>query len=174
MTDLKTEASVVSNVAPKHYGVAAVAINPDAKDMGEPLVTFERSGKRGVDKMTWYIHQGDDLMRARPIEFDFFKEYSENPSHSELQEEHVLLECDNAQAPRYPREGHLSPNCTLRTDLSVIPKDFFEKRVRRDSDGNVIIWCELSYKLVVTIQSGPMLFSISCRGKRYGAVTTNY
>ena len=175
MFNLKSEASVVSNIAPKHYGVAALRLDIDpTKDAGEPQHVSERSGKSGVMVMTWYIHQGDDLMRARPIEFHFFKEYAERPSHGELQDESVLLECESAEAPRHPREGLTKPNCTLKTDLSVIPEEFYEKRWRQESNGNVVKWWELYYKLVVTIQSGPMLFSIDCRGRQYGAVAAQY
>jgi hypothetical protein len=60
------------------------------------------------------------------------------------------------------------------TELSVVPKEFFVNRLRREPNGNIVKWWELYYKLVVTIQSGPMLFSINRRGKQYGAVAANY
>lgn len=113
-------------------------------------------------------------MRARPIEFDFFREYDENPSHDDLQATSELLECESAKAPLHPRDDLMKTNCTLKTDLSVVPKEFFEKKSRSDAHGNRIKWWELHYKLVVTIQSGPMQFSINCRGKQYGSVTTKY
>ena len=144
------------------------------KDAGEKQLYSHLNGMWGVRRMNWYIEQGDDLMRARPIEFDFFREYDVNPSHDDLQVTSVLLECESAKAPLHPRDELLKTNCTLTTDLSVVPKEYFEKKLRRDSDGKMIIWWELHFKLVVTIQSGPMLFSLKCRGKEYGAVTTKY
>ena len=124
--------------------------------------------------MKWYIHQGDDLKRARPIEFDFFRDYREDPSKEDLQDEITLEECEIAHAPRHPREALLKKTCTLRSDLSVVPKELFERKWRLDSDGNHVNWWELHYKLVVTIQSGPMLFSINCHGQEYGVVAATY
>ena len=143
-------------------------------EKGEKQLYNSHTGKWGVNRMTWYIEKGDDLQRARPIEFEYFRSYDENPSDDELQVEDRLWECDREVAPRHPKEGLLKLNCTLKTDLSVVPKHFFEKRSRRDSDGKMIKWWELHYKLVVTIQSGPMLFSLKCRGKEYAAVAADY
>ena len=174
MYNLPTQASVVSNIAPKHYGVDVLSYNIESIDRAQPQDFDELSGRWGIRKMCWYIYQGDDLMRARPIEFDFFRQYPEDPSYDELQAESTLLECDTAQAPRYPEAMPMKTNCTLKTDLSVVPEEFFEKKSRRGSDGKILKWWELYYKLVVTIQSGPMLFSINCRGQQYGAVSTQY
>jgi hypothetical protein len=59
-------------------------------------------------------------------------------------------------------------------DLSVVLKEFFVSRSRREPNGNTVKRWELCYKLVVTIQSGQILFSINRRGKQYGAVADNY
>lgn len=120
-----------------HYPVDPV------KDAGEKQLYSNLRGQWGVRRMNWYIEQGDDLMRARPIEFDFFREYNENPSHDDLQVTSVLLECESAKAPLHPRDELLKTNCTLTTDLSVVPKEYFEKKSRRDSDGKMIKWWEL-------------------------------
>ena len=175
MYNLPTEASVISNIAPKHYDICTVSTDIGfAEDMKEKPFFFQHSGKWGVQIMTWYIHQGDDLMRARPIEFDFFYEYAENPAHEQLQHEIVLMECESVQAPRHPRGDIMRKNCVLKTDLSQVPKKYFDKRSRILMDGGIYHYCELRYKLIVTIQSGPMLFSLSCQGKQYGAVMANY
>lgn len=66
-------------------------------------------------------------------------------------------------------------NCSLKTDLSVIPTTQFKKKSRVSRvDGSTLQWWELHYKLLVTIQSGPMLFSIQCGGKEYGQASTEY
>ncbi len=175
MFNLPSEASVVSNVIPKHYGVSATQYDIDPiEDADEERFYSKYLDKDGVERMTWYIHQGDDRMRARPIEFDFFSTYDEDPSYETLQETIVLWECESLQAPRHPREGLITPNCTLKADLSGVPAEHFIKRSRRETDGKVFKWWDLHYKLVVTLQSGPMLFSISCHGKEYGSVATTY
>jgi hypothetical protein len=175
MFNLPSEATVVSNVARKHYGVDCTMYNIDpVLDQGEKQLYDSHTGKWGVNRMRWYIEKGDDLQRDRPIEFDYFRTYDENPSDAELQVEDMLWESDLDVAPRFPREGHIKPNCTLTTDLSVVPKDIFEEKRRWDGDGMVVKWWELHYKLIVTIQSGPMLFSLNCGGKQYTAVAADY
>lgn len=64
--------------------------------------------------------------------------------------------------------------CTLKTDLSVVPVDAFKKQSRFGENGEEIKYWELHYKLLVTVQSGPMLFSIVSGGKEYGQVGTDY
>jgi hypothetical protein len=77
------------------------------KNAGEKHIFNNLCGKWSVQKMTWYIQQGNDLMRARPIEFDFFRQFHENPSHEDLQTEEILLECGSIEPPRHPRDGIL-------------------------------------------------------------------
>lgn len=175
MYNTPNEAVVVSNVATKHYGVNCISYNVDpAKDIHEKQTYSHHYGQWGVAKMMWYIHQGDDLQRARPIEIDYSRTFDENPTHSELQVEDTLWQCDSERAPRHPGGDFLKVNCTLKTDLSVLSEDYFEKRSRREPDGTVVKWWQLNFKLVVTVQSGPLLFSLRCRGKDYAAVEANY
>lgn len=141
MFNLPMEASVVSNLAPKHYGILALRHKIDpVKDAGVERFRQTQSGRWGVAVMTWYIHQGDDLMRVPPIEFDFYTELPVNASHDLLQVQSVLQECELAQAPRHAREGIVKPNCTLKTDLSVIATDHFFKNANADNE-----WWDLHY-----------------------------
>jgi hypothetical protein len=71
--------------------------------------------------------------------------------------------------------GAVTKNCSLMSDLSIVPIDQFKKKSRVDTgDGSLVQWWELHYKLLVEIQSGPMLFSIQCGGKEYGQATAEY
>jgi hypothetical protein len=127
-----------------------------------------------VEIVTWYIHNGDDLVRDRPIEFDFFSTFSEDPSPEVLQSIYLILfECAHPVAPRHPGP-FLKENCTLRPDLSTVPKEYFERKSRTNEQGEKIKWWTLHYKVIVAIQSGPMLFSMQCRGKQYGSVAATY
>ena len=175
MYNTPNEAVVVSNVATKHYGVDCINYNIDPIEDKEENQTYSHYLRQwGVKKMVWYIEKDDDLQRARPIEMDYTRSFSEYPSHDELQVEDTLWQCDNDRAPRHPRDDLLKLNCKLKTDLSVLPEDFFEKRSTRDPDGSTIKWWQLHFKLVVTVQSGPLLFSLKCRGKEYAAVEAQY
>jgi hypothetical protein len=52
-----------------------------------------------------------------------------------------------------------------------VPKDLFKKK-KRSSDGEE--YWQLHFKLLVTIQSGPMVFSLEAGGKEYGQVGAEY
>ena len=176
MFSLSNEASVVSNIARKHYGVRGMSYDIDRiKDANEQRYFCDIRGKWGVDRMYWYIQQGDDLMRHRPIRWSFNRVYQRIPSsHAELQVESRLQECESAEAPRHPRAGIVRTLCTLNTDLSAIPKKCFKRQRRRGTNGKLFRYWQLDYELVLTIQSGPMLFSLNCDGKEYSSVAVNY
>lgn len=63
-------------------------------------------------------------------------------------------------------------NCTLKSDLSKVPKSCFVKK-KRASDGAKYI--EIHYSLQVeNNESGLMKFSIEVDGKEYAAVDATY
>jgi hypothetical protein len=72
------------------------------------------------------------------------------------------------------RTGVVTKNYTLTADLSAVPKSMFRKHSRLLESGEELHYWELHFKLLVTIQSGPMIFSIVCGGKEYGQVGTSY
>lgn len=168
MSHLPTTASITSNVAPKHYGVSANSVYEE-EDSGEQKHWDSYESVWRVTKMTWYIHKGDDLLRSRKIEFPFYRTFDPNPSYDQLQIEASLKECGSDKAPDYPN-GVVTQNCTMKTDLSMISPDLFKKKTGPDGKE----YWQLYYKLLVTIQSGPMIFSIVCGGKEYGQVGTDY
>lgn len=115
MFHLLTEVFVASNSSPKHYGVRSLMCDIDPiQDADEEQILREHLRKRGVVRMRCYIHRGDDLKRARPIEFDFFRDYRESPLNEHLQDQITLEECESTQPPRHPREELLKANCTLQ------------------------------------------------------------
>ena len=175
MSNLPSEASVVSTVAPKHYGISAREYDIDPiHDAHEEKFYSNYHGKSEIDRMTWFIHQGDDLMRACPIEVDCWAAFTEKPSFDTSQEVSILWECEDPVPPRHPRGDRIKSNCTLTADLSGIPKKHLEKKVGHDADGSIFQWWLLRFKFVVTFQSGPMLFSINCHGEQYGSVEVTY
>lgn len=194
MSQLPSEASVIASIAPKHYGVACRSTYHEKEDAGQTKYWDNEYELWRVNKMTWYIEKGDDLVRARKIEFPFFRSFSPDPSAEDLIITETLHECALDIKPLHPRSGKSSTqvehvdfladtvnidvvtkNCTLKTDLSVVPKSHFKKKSRISrTDGSTLHWWELHYKLLVTIQSGPMLFSIQCGGKEYGQASTEY
>lgn len=64
----------------------------------------------------------------------------------------------------------LETNCTLKTDLSKVPKELFR---RTERDGG--LFSEISYNLLIeNLPSGLMKFSIEIGGKEYSAVEVTY
>lgn len=115
MSQLPSEASVVTSIAPKHYGVAARSLYIEEEDAGQEKSWDIEYEQWRVKKMTWYIEKGDDLVRARKIEFTFFRTFPPNPSRETLQMTDVLLECSLDVKPRHPRDGKLASKI-LRTE----------------------------------------------------------
>ena len=77
-------------------------------------------------------------------------------------------------APAYPRPS-VTKNGSLVSDMSEVPEDAFKKKTRVDaSTGQTTEYWQLHYKIMVTIQSGPMLFSLMCNGKEYGQAEAQY
>lgn len=193
MSALPSEASVVMSIAPKHYGVAARTIYDEKLDAGREKSWDKEDEQWRVSRMTWYIEKGEDLVRARKIDFAFYRTFEPNPGPELLQVTETLFECSTDDAPLHPGRGKsnhrserinqvtdyrtsgITKNCVLTTDLSTIPKTLFKKKSRYNQrDGSKLDWWELHYKLLVHIQSGPMIFSLQCGGKEYGQATAEY
>ena len=107
MSQLPQEAKVTINFAPKHYGVSARNIIDETRDAGKERYWDPYKGKYRVDTMTWYIHKGDDLHRARKIEFSFYRDFASYPTVDDLRFAETLSECSLENAPVHPTDGKL-------------------------------------------------------------------
>ena len=105
MSQLPSEARVTTNIAPKHYGVAAMSVYDSKVDAGAQSRYNTVEDTWQVKKMTWYIQMDDDLLRERKIEFPFYRSWDHPPSGDELVFEDTLMESSAAIAPIYPKEG---------------------------------------------------------------------
>ncbi|KAI9792787.1 MAG: hypothetical protein M1816_001519 [Peltula sp. TS41687] len=165
-SQLPQKASVVCNVAPKHYGVAAFGPYDSSRDLGLPR-----------DWEQWDDVEYQDLLRAQKIELHFTKRFScdqsqNRPNRHELSViRFELLECSLNQAPVHPTEGITTINCTLSLDLTTLPLEVFTKKFKAS---NYLPYWELNFKLLVTIQSGPMFFSLQIGDMEYGRVEAVY
>lgn len=106
MSQLPSEAHVVSNVAPKHYGVCALNRYEESRDAGQEKHYSRHEEEYKTMCMTWYIEKGEDLLRSRKIEFPFYRTFdSSTPPFNELQVEEELMECLLDNAPVHPSAG---------------------------------------------------------------------
>jgi len=97
----------MSNVAPKHYGVSTGRIHDPVRDANQTKYYDRFEDVWCCTTMTWYIEKGDDLLRARKIEFPFYEAFEPNPSNAELQITSYLMECSLDKAPDHPKHGKL-------------------------------------------------------------------
>ncbi|KAL9114872.1 MAG: hypothetical protein Q9227_001115 [Pyrenula ochraceoflavens] len=150
MSQLPREARVTTNFAPKHYGISARSRYEPKRDKGETRTWDALEGVWFVHNMTWYIQKGDDLIRSRKIEFPFYIAFDHKPTDSDLNIENNLMESSSDRAPVHPKSG-ISQDCI--------------KRKSREEDGKTIERWEVHYKIMATIESGPMVFSLVAGGK---------
>lgn len=107
MSRLPSEAKVTINHAPKHYGVSARrVVKNDEDDVGQKRKWDDVTGDWRVSKMTWYINKGEDLHRARRIEWSFSRNFASRPKAGDLHFTAILMECSSEKAPLYPTPGN--------------------------------------------------------------------
>ena len=170
LSQLPRTATVTSNIAPKHYGVDCTSQYLKSRDRNEPKVWDDWDKIWRCNIMVWYINIGDDLLRSRKIAWPF-KVIFEGPLEDrKLVHKTELLECSAATQPVHPKKGIVTTNCTLEADLTSVPKHLFKRKMKSDGAEGY----ELHYKLMVSIQSGPMVFSLEVGGKEYGQVAAEY
>lgn len=67
--------------------------------------------------------------------------------------------------------GNVTKNCILKSDLSTVPKHLFKKKTQPLNGQE---YWELNYKLLISIDAVPMVFSLQIGGKEYGQVGADY
>ena len=60
--------------------------------------------------------------------------------------------------------------CTLEVDPSVIPKDMFQRKIRRNGKP----YFKIKYDILITIQSASILFEFEVNGTVYDGVKALY
>lgn len=66
LSQLPQEASIVSTVATRHYGVSASSNYNEIEDAGQPRRYDRYEGCDRVTKMTWYIERVSSTIRNLP------------------------------------------------------------------------------------------------------------
>ncbi|KFG77530.1 hypothetical protein MANI_111979 [Metarhizium anisopliae] len=172
MSKLGLSPTVIATKAPKHYGTCCTAKWEANRDRGYQKFkdVWEEEDKCSI--MQWFIYKDDDLVRGKKLKLPFYRKWpGTHPNGSELHVEEQLYESSVLLAPDHP-EDEVKLNCTLKSDLSKVPKSCFVKK-KRASDGAKYI--EIHYSLQVeNNESGLMKFSIEVDGKEYAAVDATY
>jgi len=82
--------------------------------------------------MTWYIYEGEDLMRDRKIAFPFHRHVEANACPDGLVFSTELKESSEAKPPVYPKSNLVKANCSVKSDLRDVPKTEFKKKCTPD------------------------------------------
>ena len=120
--------------------------------------------------MTWYINQGDDLLREQTIRFPFFRTLSENYTDDQLIFKDELTQSDAKIAPIHASPTTTKLNCILTADLRSVDRAEFKKR--KGVDG--LMYYDVHYDLAITIQPATMKFTLEIKGKEMGTIQANY
>ncbi|TGO63683.1 hypothetical protein BCON_0011g00230 [Botryotinia convoluta] len=167
---LPQKAVIVSTQATKHYGVSARPPYDNKIDKGQWKVYDSSTGVYRTDRMTWYIHQGEDLKRNQTLRFGFYYRLPSSYSPSDLIFTNKLLQSENNIAPIHPSPNSTKTNCILTTDLRDINKSCLKRVMGLDRKE----YWDLDYDLVVSINDAVMKFSFEIEGKEMGAVEASY
>ncbi|KAK4450231.1 hypothetical protein QBC34DRAFT_484501 [Podospora aff. communis PSN243] len=167
---LPHKASVVSTASTKHYGVSLWTPKDDELDAGQPAEK-RPDGTIKVNTMKWYIRIGDDMQRDRKTRFSVYRNLDKDFSSSDLIFQDDLIECSDPTAPRHGSSGRkIGVNCTLTFDLRSISREDMKKAV--DTKG--VIYYQVHYDLVITMESALMKFSAEFKGREVGSVQADY
>lgn len=127
-------------------------------------------GEIAVKRMFWFDFKEDERPGAtRTAEMELFRAFDLNPSRHDLNVLELLHVWSGDGAPPRYYEG-VEGTVILICDLAAVPKENFEKKTRRDGEGEMIEWLELVYKLVLTMSKDDLVLSLVCDGKEYGHI----
>lgn len=128
------------------------------------------------------MYQGDELVRGKKYRYEFIQKFpGHNPEPKDLKFTQKLLESTRELAPMHPSQVVLNNsslvtfadtaiNCELETDLSSVPKEYFQKNV---IDGEP--FSQITYNLLLeNLPSDLMKFSIEVEGVEYSAIEARY
>ncbi|KAG8165646.1 hypothetical protein KVR01_004198 [Diaporthe batatas] len=156
---------VTSTCSTKHYGVAYWAVHDPLVDVGVPISNPWRDGTKRSERI------GDDIGRDQKIEFPFFRDIDGDYSSADLIFVDELYQCDTQDAPLHPSKGpKLDVNCRLTSDLRGVPSHHFQI----NHDLNWKPYYRVNYKLIVSLESALMTFSLEIGGKQMGKVEAKF
>ncbi|KAJ5949847.1 hypothetical protein N7454_001431 [Penicillium verhagenii] len=116
--------------------------------------------------LRWYIQKGDSFSENDPIAFKFYRVFPINDSLEFYDKIQFSLVRD---APSCCNSD-VSILCTLKSDLSNIPKQLFKKLC----NSKLKEFYKIEFEIVLTPFSASMLFELQVNGVGYGSVQAEY
>lgn len=115
----------------------------------------------------WLTHdQGAQVSEHRPISFHYTRNFRTGQS---LVVEDDLIACADDEAPDAFNKN-LIHVCTLRTDLSAVPRSLFT----RLTTSKGVEFDNLDFSLDMRVQSAGLIFELRVEGVRYGVVEAEF
>ncbi|TVY30987.1 Heat shock 70 kDa protein [Lachnellula hyalina] len=170
LSQLPQEASVVSTQSLRHYGVSAMCEFDPKNDEDHLRVFSAPEGIDRVERMTWYIHKGEDLQREQTIHFPFFHSLAVNYTPDDLIFSDELIQSESKDPPLYPAKGSTSTNCVLEAYLKTVDPSKFKKKTGADGKE----YHDVFYELAVTMKPATMRFALTFKGEEMGSLEANY
>jgi len=130
-----------------------------------PLMPFMSHIMR-TEKSVFDNMQNTPISPDTPVIFHYTRNFRAGQS---MVVEDEVIACDEEDAPPQFRKS-LSTVCTLRTDLSGVPKCLFEKLVTTKG----VEFQNLDFELHMKIQSANLVFELVIAGISYGCVEAEF
>ncbi|KAF2858139.1 putative hsp70 family protein [Piedraia hortae CBS 480.64] len=150
-----------------HYGTSYATVfeenvHPPEERYWSPLWERYMIGNR----MHWHISKGTPISSTTPISFHYTRNF--RPSQS-LVVEDELIACAADMAPDAYSQDLISV-CTLRTDLSAVPKCLFTRLTTTKG----VEFDNLDFELQMRIESAELRFELRVDGQKYGDVSAEF
>lgn len=169
LSRVSNQATIVSTQAVRHYGTGALHEMNPIVDHGRKVWHDRYDGSMKVEKNTWYVYMGEDLKRDQPIKFGFRRDINEIHDDEDLVFVDYLVYSESKVAPVYPGPD-VKVSCKLRSDLSRVNKNLFEKRTGIDGKP----YLRVKYTLALSTDAANMRFSLEFDGTEIGSVEASY
>jgi len=170
LSKVSETATVLSTSATRHYGVTCWGQFDIRHDKGQ-VTWLSRDGVLRAQKLVWYINIGDDLFRDQRITFPFYRELELTYGLEDLIFSDTLFECQDRTAPLHPSDSQtLKKNCMVVANLTKVPRNKLKRKIGYDGEP----YYEITYQLVVRLQSALMAFSLEIDGETFGTVEAKY
>ncbi|TKA62967.1 hypothetical protein B0A49_11022 [Cryomyces minteri] len=162
------EGSIVLNRKSRwHYGTSYATVYDETK---HPITDryWSPLWERWMvsDRMQWHIAKGATVSPDTPISFHYTRNF--RPSQSLIVEDD-LIASDAADPPDAFSPGLINV-CTLRTDLSAVPKSLFTRLTTTKG----VEFDNLDFELHMRIESAGLVFELRVDGVRYGSVQAEF
>lgn len=166
--------SIVKNqLARRSYGVLCVMKHSGGAGAGagkgnrKNVFVDPITGELKIDnRVSWFIKKGDILSEDKAVTYPFY--FTLGMEHS-LFVENTLLACEMGNFPKNAKNPHVFTVCKLKTNLNVVPRELFEKRIGDNGQPYYHIQFNLSMKI-----QNALVFAFEFKGKTYSSVEAKF